>query len=89
MNTPAKVARGAGRRGPTVKVPQGIWTFVKRLKDLKLFGEILANTLWRDVCYLHTCVYQMLTAPALDLQLQTVLLENKQRGGACQDSALG
>jgi len=24
-----------------VKVPQGIWTFVKRLKDPKLFGEIL------------------------------------------------
>jgi len=41
MNTPAKEARGAGRRGPSVKVPHGIWTFVKRLKDLKLFGEIL------------------------------------------------
>jgi len=41
MNTPVKAARGAGRRGPSVKVPQGIWTFVKRLKDPKLFGEIL------------------------------------------------
>ena len=41
MNTPAKAARGAIRRGPCVKVPQGIWTFVKRLKDPKLFGEIL------------------------------------------------
>ena len=41
MNTPAKAARGASRRGPCVKVSQGIWTFVKRLKDPKLFGEIL------------------------------------------------
>jgi len=41
INTPAKAARGASRRGPFVKVPQGIWTFVKRLKDPKLFGEIL------------------------------------------------
>ena len=31
---------------------------------------------------------QMLAAPALDLQLQKVLLENKQRGGARQESAL-
>jgi len=31
----------------------------------------------------------MLAAPALDLQLQKVLLENKQRGGARQESALG
>jgi len=41
MNTPAKAVRGASRRGPCVKVPQGIWIFVKRLKDPKLSGEIL------------------------------------------------
>jgi len=41
MNTPVKAARGASRRGPCVKVPHGILTFVKRLKDPKLFGEIL------------------------------------------------
>jgi len=35
MNTPAKAARGASRRGPCVKVPQGILTFVKRFKDPK------------------------------------------------------
>jgi len=40
MNTPAKAARGAGRRDPSVKVPQSIYTFVKRLKDPELFGEI-------------------------------------------------
>jgi len=60
MNTPAKVARGAGRRGPSAKVPQGIWTFVKRLKDLKSFGETLdKDAVEGRVTYLHTCVYQM------------------------------
>ena len=41
MNAPAQAARGARRRGPCVKVLQGIWTFVKLLKDPKLFREIL------------------------------------------------
>ena len=41
MNTPAKAARGASRRGPCVKVPQVILSFVKRLKDPKIVGEIL------------------------------------------------
>ena len=41
-----------------MKLPQGIWTFVKRLKDPKLFGEILDKKLWRGMCYLstHMCV---------------------------------
>jgi len=41
INTPAKAARGSSRRGPCAKVPQCILTFVKCLKDPKLFGEIL------------------------------------------------
>jgi len=41
LNTPAKAARGASRRGPCVKVPQCLCTFVNHLKDPKLFGEIL------------------------------------------------
>ena len=34
------------------------------------------------VAYVHACLFQMLAAPALDLRLQKVLLENKQRGSA-------
>jgi len=59
MNTPTKVARGACRRGPSVKVPQGIWTFVTRLKDPKLFGEILDKDAVEGrvlPIYTHVCI---------------------------------
>ena len=41
-----------------MKVPQGIWTFVKRLKDPKLFGEILDNAVEGRVLpmYTHVCI---------------------------------
>jgi len=50
MNTPAKAARGVSWRGPCVKVPQGIWTFVKR-------ERFCTKTLWRGVCYLYIYMY--------------------------------
>jgi len=59
MNTPAKAARGAGRRGPSVKVRQGILTFVKRLKDPKLFGEIFDKDAVEGrvlPIYTHVCI---------------------------------
>jgi len=59
MNTPVKTARGASRRGPCVKVPQGILTFVKRLKDPKLFGEILDKDAVEGrvlPMYTHVCI---------------------------------
>ena len=74
-----------------MKVPQGIWTFVKRLKDPKLFGEILdKDAVERRVLpmYTHVCIkcWHLLH---LTYDSQKVLLENKQRGGARQESALG
>jgi len=42
-----------------VKVPQGIWTFVKRLKDPKLFGEILDKDVVEGrvlPMYTHVCI---------------------------------
>ena len=59
MNVPAKAARGAGRRGPSVKVSQGILTFVKRLKDPKSFGEILDTDAVEGrvlPIYTHVCI---------------------------------
>jgi len=59
MNTPAKAARGAGRRGPSVNGPQSIWTFGKRLKDPKLFGEILDKDAVEGhvlSIYTHVCI---------------------------------
>jgi len=56
MNTTAEAGRGAGRRGPSVKVPQGIWTFVKRLKDPKLFGRFWTKTLCVFYLSPHMCV---------------------------------
>jgi len=59
MNTPAKAARGTSRRGPCVKDPQGIWTFVKRLKDPKLLGEILDKDAVEGrvlPMYAHLCI---------------------------------
>ena len=41
-----------------MKVPQGIWTFVKRLKDLKLFGKILDKDAVKGrvlPIYTHVC----------------------------------
>jgi len=64
MNTPAKAARGAGRRGPSVKVPrvsgpfqvpQGIWTFVKRLKDPKLLHKDAVEGRVLPI-YTHVCI---------------------------------
>jgi len=46
-------------RGPCVKVPQGILTFVKRLKDPKLFGEILDKDAVEGCVlpkYTHLCI---------------------------------
>jgi len=59
MNTPAKDARGAGKRGPSVKGSQGIWTSVKRLKDPKLFREILDKEAVEGrvlPIYIHVCI---------------------------------
>ena len=42
-----------------MKVPQGIWTFVKRLKDPKLFGEILDKDAVEGrvlPMYKHVCI---------------------------------
>ena len=42
-----------------MKVPQGIWTFVKRLKDPKLFGEILDKDAVEGrvlPMYTHVCI---------------------------------
>ena len=59
MNTPAKAIQGTDRRGPSVKVPQGILTFVKRLKDPKLFKEILDKDAVEGrvlPIYTHVCI---------------------------------
>ena len=64
MNTPAKATRGAGRRGPSVKVSQGILIFVKRLKDPKLFGEILNKDAVEGrvlPIYTHVCISSLTT----------------------------
>ena len=42
-----------------MKGPQGIWTFVKRLKDPKLFGEILDKDAVEGrvlPMYTHVCI---------------------------------
>jgi len=58
MNTPAKAARGAGRRGPCVKVPQSFFTFVKHLKVPKLFGEILdKDAVEGRVLPIYICIF--------------------------------
>jgi len=59
MNAPAKAARGASRRGPCVKVPQDIWTFLKRLEDPKLLREILDKDAVEGRAlpmYTHVCI---------------------------------
>ena len=45
--------------GVLLKGPQGIWTFVKRLKDPKLFGEILDQDAVEGrvlPIYTHLCI---------------------------------
>ena len=89
MNTPAKAARGAGRRGPSVNGPQSIWTFGKRLKDPKLFGEILDKDAVEGrvlPMYKHVCIkcWQLLHLTYDSKKCSW----NKQPGGARQESAL-
>jgi len=90
MYTPAKVARGAGRRGPSERSP-GYLDLCQAPQRSEVVRGDFGPRRCGGACftYLHTFVYQMLAAPTLDLRLQKVLLENKQQGGARQESALG
>jgi len=59
MNTPAKTARGAGRRGLAVKsFPRVSRPLSSASKIQSCLGRFWTKTLWRGVCYLstHMCV---------------------------------
>ena len=67
MKTPAKAARGTGRRGPSEKSSPGYLDLCQAPQRSKVVRGDFRQRRCGGACvtYLYTCVYQMLEAPVL------------------------